>query len=286
MKRVADLASAIVGLALICCATGQARGDFVLSSPSVSGFAETSGQSANSGGYFNSYQPVGSPSVSESYNNSFGSNGTSGSSLSNSLTLGARSFTDSVSGSSHASAASDGTGTNPYTYSNGYVQWRTQITIDRPSVGTVSWNPTSLTFGSFNAPNSGSQDSGGLTQLSGNGVTIYVEGYNSESISSNSPTYLFTGMRSYNSVSSGTANSVSIALSPGTYNLYSEVFSAAFISGSAGYVDPNTAGNGSITINALSTPEPSSLFLFCVGAVGIIGALSRSGRKRATANSY
>ena len=105
---VSALLNGVVGLALLCGATGQVRGDFILSAPSVSGYGETYGQSANSGGYFDSYQPVGSPSVSESYNNSFGSNGTSGSSLSNSLTLGARSFTDSVSGSSHASAASDG----------------------------------------------------------------------------------------------------------------------------------------------------------------------------------
>lgn len=284
MKRTVNLGRVFLALlsfaaVMLGGGTGRARGDFVYSQPPSSlGFAQVYGRFANSN--FSAFQ-AGSTYNTASYDSGTGTSGSTATSLVNTWALGATSFTDSASGSSSSAGANDGTGTFANTQSTSFLEWYTELTIDTPALATVSWNATSFTFGGFNVPGFGGEDFGGYTEIDGNGIQILVQGSGSENINGNVLSDVTAGIQSYSSVSGyGTANSVSIVLSPGTYNLESYTYSGASVYG-AGYADPYTAGYGSITVNALQSPEPGSLTLLGMGAAGLIGVARRRGRKSA-----
>jgi hypothetical protein len=76
-----------------------------------------------------------------------------------------------------------------------------------------------------------------------------------------------------------------LALAPGTYSIRAQSDASASFYYANGYMNyPQTGNGGTVTIDAISTPEPGSLTLLGIGVVGIIGAASHSRRKRATAN--
>jgi hypothetical protein len=291
-RRKSPLFSGLLpGLALLVATMGQARGDLVqvvnpanydleqysYANGQYLGIYNYTGVAPASINYFNSYS---SANFSSATNATIGYN-TASTPTSFTANVGFYGAAQQFSGIDPNSSLSTANTVTEASLSG------LALTLSQPSVATVTWNATNL-LGSlnFNLSSSGSYGAAGVgsfLEIDGANGSYAEVGSGLSQDNSTLTSYLTaqssTGSPSYIDTSYS-GNSISLDLAPGTYYIegYSQTYDAFYYAN--GYMNyPQTGDSGSVTINALSTPEPASLVLFAFGAVGVIGVSRRRQKK-------
>jgi hypothetical protein len=281
-----------LALALFFGAIPQLRADFIITSPPAYAGEEFSFETSGPSfvHYFgDNYNSSGSGS--SAFDSGTGYHATGADSASLSYAIGPTSF----SAIAHATATTSVTNTDTsgleFQVSASASMYYFAFSTDRPTLATVTFDPTmTITSSDLQFPG----NSGGSASVNasisidgsdGSNLSVYgtyseqfpaqtTFGYVYASSTSGAPSYTYTQVN---------GDSISLALAPGTYSLYFNAQSKIDIAG-----DPPT---GSITASASAitselsfsaVPEPSACLLLSLGAVSLYGSRSISRRyKRA-----
>jgi PEP-CTERM motif len=280
--RELTFTASLAGLALLFAGFGQARADFMVTSPAQL-YSYEAGQ-ADQTIFASDYDPTGAYH-SYNFDSGTGFTATAAASISASYSVSATQFslTFGEQGSVVASSTDPGTYHNDYFASAIANLQNLSVSIDQASMATITFNPT-MNLGTANITPLSTSPAADETietylEIYGNSFPTDVEGYAHYFVW---PAYQVPPVNTITNVSGngpGTpGDSITVMLPVGTYSIsgYMEDIISFDNGGTGSFTDPFTSGTGTITINAI-TPEPSSMALLSIGAISLFG-VARSKR--------
>jgi len=290
------LRGCLLAAGLVVAGMGEVRGDLVhLGSPATYVLDQNAYANNSSLGDYNytgpapasinNFNSFSSPGFSAGTNASLGYSSTSSATSfeANASFYTAAQATSSIDPNSSASAA--------YAVTTAEVVLA-DFTLTQSSLATVTFNANQLLGSNSvnnpqNLPNSEAYLNTILQINGSNGSYAYVEQTLSQQFfdPSTPPTASLIAASDTGSPTNiqtqFSGNQITLLLDPGTYSISAEsVTAASFAYSNGSFNYPQQGSGGSVIIDALPTPEPSSLLLFGVGALGLFGTARRPGRNR------